>query len=45
MFQKIYGVGKVKFQTNWPDKLKKNTNLVENFEEINLYTIYFLKHT
>jgi hypothetical protein len=35
MYQKIYGLGKVKLRIKWPGRLEKNTNLVENVEEIN----------
>ena len=34
MFQKLYGLVKVKPQTKWSGRLKK-TNLVENLKEIN----------
>ena len=32
MFQKIYGLGKVKLKIKQPGRLEKNTNLVENVE-------------
>ena len=35
MFQKIYGLRKVKLKIKQPDRLEKNTNLVENDKEIN----------
>jgi hypothetical protein len=35
MFQKIYGLGKVKLKIKCPGRLEKNTNLVENVKEIN----------
>jgi hypothetical protein len=37
MFQKIYGLGKVKLKIKWPGtgRLEKNTNLLENLKEIN----------
>jgi hypothetical protein len=34
MFQKLYGLVKVKPQTKWSGRLKK-TKLVENLKEIN----------
>jgi hypothetical protein len=34
MFQKIYGLGKVKLKIKWSGRLEK-THLVENVKEIN----------
>ena len=31
----MYGLRKVKLKIKWPGRLEKNTNLVENFKEIN----------
>ena len=38
----IYGLGKVKLKKKSPGRLEKNTNLVENVNEIN-YWFYTIK--